>query len=252
MATALPRKPLLVLLALACGAYLTLAWFEQVPGGWRLRNLFEPHAEREAARRAAWRERRLAEFAAEVPPTGPLVAFFGSSTVERFPLAASFPGAPTLNRGVAFESSTALLDRLGVGVPRPLAGAVLYIGSIDHRFEEARPEDLMGAVQRIVGQLRAEHGDLALVLLGLLGERALSEQGKARLDRANEALAEAARLLGGRCVFIPTDRPPLSSEGGQLAEGLSTDSLHLSREGYQVLAGWILEEGGDVARLLRP
>ena len=49
------RKAVLALGALAAGVYLLLAWNEQVPGGWRLRNLFEPHAEREARRQAAWR-----------------------------------------------------------------------------------------------------------------------------------------------------------------------------------------------------
>ena len=58
------RKAVLALGALAAGVYLLLAWNEQVPGGWRLRNLVEPHADREARRQAAWRAERLEDGAA--------------------------------------------------------------------------------------------------------------------------------------------------------------------------------------------
>lgn len=236
-----------VVLGVLLASYLVLAWFELVPGGWRLRNLVEPWPERRARREREHREERLEVFRAESAPPGAVV-FLGSSTIERFPLAECFPGAPALNRGVAFEPSRDLLERLEVGVPADAAGFVLYLASIDHRFEGRSPEEIAAALRRVASTLRDRHPGAPLAVLGLLAERDLGAAERRRLEAANAALRGTCGELGA--VFVPTDRAPLTGEDGGLALELSTDDLHLSPEGYRVLAGWLRAEGGAVGALL--
>jgi hypothetical protein len=230
--------------------YLSLAWCELVPGGWRLRNLVEPHQEREARRQLEYRAARLQAFEQEAPLPSRPVVFLGSSTIERFPLASLFPGKPCLNRGVAFEDSRLLRERLGVGVPDDAAGFVLYVASIDQRFQRASAAEVGGALREVVRALRESHGDVPIAVLGLLSERSLDAEGVARLARANASLEREAMSLS--CRFVKTVGAPLTTELGQLAPGLSTDELHLSSAGYAVLAQRLLAEGDELAELLRP
>ena len=245
------RRPGLLWLGAACLlAYLSLAWCELVPGGWRLRNLFEPHEAREARRQLEYRAERLRSFDEQGPlPTRPIV-FFGSSTIERFPLEACFPGKACLNRGVAFESSRLLRERLHVGVPEEVSGFVLYVASIDQRFEGASADAVAEALRGVVASLRERHGDVPIAVLGLLSERSLDAEGVARLGRANAALERVASELS--CSFVDTCTAPLTTERGQLTPELSTDELHLSEAGYEVLCARLLAEGGELAELLRP
>ena len=245
------RKAVLALGALAAGVYLLLAWNEQVPGGWRLRNLFEPHAEREARRQGAWRAERLEAFAAEPAPAGAPVVFLGSSTIERFPLTELFPGAITLNRGIGFEGLADLQQRLEVGVPDEVAAAVLYVGSIDHRFQNAAPRALALGVQEVIAALRGRLGPIPIAALGLLGERDLTPEDHARLVAANEALERATEAVED-CWFVATDGPPLMDAQGRLDPALSTDALHLTVAGYRELATRLLTHGGAVAQHLQP
>lgn len=245
------RKAVLALGALAAGVYLLLAWNEQVPGGWRLRNLFEPHAEREARRQAAWRAERLEAFAAEPAPAEAPVVFLGSSTIERFPLTELFPGAVTLNRGIGFEGLADLQQRLEIGVPDEVAAAVLYVGSIDHRFRDAAPRALALGVQEVIAALRGRLGPIPIATLGLLGERDLAPEEHARLLAANEALERATEAVED-CWFVATDGPPLMDAQGRLDPALSTDALHLTVDGYRELATRLLTHGGAVAQHLQP
>ena len=242
------KRPLPLLAGLLVAAYLALAWFELVPGGWRLRNLFEPWPERRARRELEHREERLEQFRAEQHGSRPVV-FLGSSTIERFPLAEVFPGISALNRGVAFEDSRRLLERLEVGVPGDAVGFVLYVASIDHRFTDATAGEVAGALRRVVEALRTRHPEAPVAVLGLLPERELGASARERLEAANAALAQASVELGA--VFVPTDRPPLADPEGHLELTLSTDELHLSPAGYSVLGGWLRSESGALGALLR-
>jgi lysophospholipase L1-like esterase len=247
----MPRRRTLLALGAACLlAYLSLAWFELVPGGWRLRNLFEPHQAREARRQQEYRAARLRAFEQEAPLSPRPVVFLGSSTIERFPLEASFPGRACLNRGVAFEDSRLLRERLDVGVPADAAGFVLYVASIDLRFQNASAEAVAVALRETVSSLRNAHGQVPIAVIGLLSERSLDPEGVARLARANAALASEAERLG--CSFVSTTVAPLTTESGQLARSLSSDELHLSPAGYAVLSERLLSDGGALGELLRP
>lgn len=233
----MPRNRVLAVLAFVASAWLAAAWLDLVPGGWRLRRLVG-HDEGAAAYRRA-REQRLADFAAQTCPPGALV-FLGSSTVERFDLARWFPLTPTLNRGIGNEPIEDLEARALSSIPADAQALVLYAGSIDFRRTASDQVDVIAdRIDRLLGRLVAERSSCELVVLGILPERAMTPERVAALARLNAHLSEHARARGA--LFVEAARAPLALDSGALSEGFSCDSLHLSDEGYAVLAGWIAE-----------
>lgn len=229
---------------------LVLVWNDVLPGGWRLRGWVTPHAVREARRQAEHSARRLLGFARENPavPTGATV-WLGSSTIERFPLAELLTGGPHVNRGVGGESAPELLDRVERSLPpaRP-ERLVFYVGSIDLRHHGRSPARIEATAELVVDVALQRYGDgegdgdrIGVGLLGLLPERDMEEELAARLVATNRRLAALCQRRGWR--FLDPNRPPLLLEGRGLNPELAADRLHLDRDGYEVLAGWMEEEG---------
>ena len=245
----------LALLSIPMAAVLlvgSLAWYDLLPGGWRLRGWVVPHAERSAREQREHSRARLEAFARENPgvPAGAVV-FLGSSTIERFPLEEAFPGAPCVDRGIGNETATELLARLEASRPTaPAGGFVLYAGSLDFRREGAPAAVVRDRVARLLDRLQALQPDRPAALIGLLSERGADAGFVGRWRAVNRALEVLCRERG--VAFVTTDRPPLTSPTGSLSEALSDDRLHLDRQGYRQLARWLLAEGGEVSALLSP
>jgi len=85
-------------------------------------------------------------------------------------------------------------------------------------------------------------------LIGLLPEWGFPADEVGALAAANAALRDLAREQD--LVFIATDRAPITAADGSLSKDHSADRLHLDERGYRVLAGWLLDEGGEVAERL--
>ncbi len=231
------RSRLLVLLALVASAWLVAAWFDLLPGGWRLRRALG----RDEARASYERHRaeRLAHFAGETSPPGAVV-FLGSSTMERFDLARWFPLATTLNRGLGNEPIADLDARLLASVPAEARALVLYAGSVDFRRTGSESSSAIAdRVDRLLERLVEQRPACELLLLGILPERGMPQDRVAALTRLNAHLADHARARGAS--FVDTGRPPLATDTGSLSESFSCDPMHLADEGYAVLADWIAE-----------
>lgn len=241
---------LLPLVGLAVLALLALAWIDVLPGGWRLRRWLDPARQaREDARHAAERLAIFASGNASAPPGS--IVFVGSSTIERFPLERAFPGRTCLNRGIANASAATLLGNLSGLLPSaPPAGIVLYAGAVDWRASGRDARVAAGRIEALVAGIRHALPDVPIALIGILPERALSADALARLREVDETLAALSRQLG--IAYVATARPPLAAASGALAEDVSVDAFHLDEEGYAALARWIVEDGGDVGRLLAP
>lgn len=259
------KKAPIALAGLALATALYGLWrVDVIPGLWDLQHWGEDVASVARAERLAHRAARQEVFAAEVeglqaelaadPGLAP-VAFFGSSTIERFPTEQLFPDARTLNRGIGDEAAGELRERLDASLPAEawprVAGFVLYLGSVDVRRLEAGPRAVVLRATTILEQLQGLAPGRPTVLLGLLPERGLGADRRAVIEATNAALAELAGAPEwSHVTFLPTDRAPLRTRGGELSEDHSVDRLHLNELGYQVLARWIRLEGGALASLL--
>lgn len=237
------------LIGLGC---LVLSYLDVLPGGWTLRGWITPHGIRREREQRAHSEARMVQFESDNrTAVAPWVAFLGSSTIERFPLAERFPGRRTLNRGIGNESCGELLGRLEASLPPgPAGGFVVYAGSIDFRRGGATPGTLVERVERVLTRLQKLHPGAPQALVGLLSERNATPGFVEGWRAANRALRD---LCGRRNVaYIDVDRPPITRSDGALADSCSVDDLHLNSEGYEHLARWILEDGGPVATRLGP
>jgi len=251
-----PVPPLLRALAF-CGmlgcAYGATAWFDCAPGGWRLRLHFEDPSAQSTRAVSLHILERLRAFAAEEPGAARgAVLLLGSSTIERWPVAETFPGKRVLEHGLAgisLERQERLFDAcLPSSTP---AGVVLYAGSLDLRQPSEPLAQALARLPRLVQRLRVRYGHgLPITLLGILPARRMDEAARTALANTNESLRILARE--NALSFVPTDRPPLADADGCLSESLSSDELHLDAEGYRVLARWLVTEGGEAGRALAP
>jgi lysophospholipase L1-like esterase len=239
---------------------LMLAWSDHIPSGYSLRKLVEPpnwSFEREVLEHAADRLDRFDRENVLVAPG--TIVFLGSSTIERYPLEACFPGKPCANRGIG-SASVALLQRFAdvLVPPAPtvsLGGIVLYAGSIDLR-EPGRASDpdhadaVAASVRTLIEAVRMRQPDAPILVVGVLPARTTSGADVAVLARLNAHLREIARDM--RAVFVDTARAPLTATDGSLAIDRSADELHLNVRGYAVLSKWIVSDGGELGRRLAP
>ncbi len=247
----IPSSGVLVLGSLALvAALLGLAWIDVLPGGWTLRGWVEPHAEREARARREHSEERMRVFLAEnrSVPAGSIV-FAGSSTMERFPLEQSFPGAPAVDRGIGDETCAEFVERLAASrPPTPASAWVLYLGSLDFRRLHSAPSEVAQRVEAAIGAVRGDREELHLVLIGILPERDMSEEMVQRLALTNAVLKQLCSRLG--VSFVDTARAPITGQDGSLDPGHAADRVHLNAEGYRVLAGWLVEASPILAEEL--
>ncbi|MFN0244543.1 MAG: GDSL-type esterase/lipase family protein [Planctomycetota bacterium] len=230
---------------------LTLAWHDVLPGGYRLRSYVEPDSTRQTRenQRHARERWTLFEAANATTPAG-AIAFVGSSTIERFPLAACFPAKPCANRGIAFESAAALAQRMPRTLPESPAGIVLYSGTIDFHEHGAEPHAIVRSLEIAVHRIRERSPGVPIALIGVMPRREMSTTQIERL----RTLIDALRSFASRSelAYVDTLRPPFTSPRGDLAEEVSTDRYHLDARGYDQLARWILEDGGKVGQILAP
>lgn len=217
-----------------CGA-LALSWSGVLPGGWRLRGLVEPHGVREARERALHLAARARGFDAEdrAARRGAVV-FLGSSTIERCPLESLFPSIRVLNRGVGGARARELaahLDRLLDGVePRAI---VLYAGGPDRLEAPLAAEAVLASIDELARAVCAREPGTPVLLLGLLpstSTRGAEADALERIDRGIEAIARDRGL-----TYLRLRGSDLVGPTRGLWEGLSTDGLHLTPEGYVLL-----------------
>ena len=246
------RARLAVAAAVLGAVLFAAAWNDRLPGGWRLRALFVDPAAQARGAYASHRAERLGQFASENATAAPgAVVFLGSSTIERFPLERCFPRAPALDRGIASEPLDDLAARLEASLPdAALGGMVVYAASPDFRRDPSRPEQLARRAGALLDTLERLRPGVPLCVLGLLPERNMAAEDVGRLERFDAGLAREAAARGA--TFVRTARAPLADGNGALEESFSCDRLHLSSDGYTVLARWILEAGGPVGRALAP
>lgn len=240
------------LLLLSSGAllYLGLAWAGWVPGGWRLRNWIEPHHLREARSRVIYRQARLDQFRVEVLPEGHPVVFLGSSTIERMPLERLTRPGTSLNRGVAFESAANLLARLEVGVPPEPRGFVVYVASIDHRFEGANSPEVAEAAKKVLDKINQLWPGIPVTLMALLPEVSLRPTQVAALAEVNSALKSLCGQHG--IFFVDFQSTLLIQPDGSLDPQYTTDALHLNDRGYDLLMRAVIAKSGPLGATLQP
>lgn len=207
---------------------------------WWFRDPAESPEARSQRIRLAERDKLLAAFAQESPPRGAVV-FLGSSTIEFWPLATSFPEAKTVNRGIGAEPVDELRERLSRALPPEPSGAVLYAGSVDFNTLGRPVADVVRDVEALIDDLRHRLPDLPIALIGVNAARDTSPDRVAQLAVLNASLETACRDARPSIAFVNTDRTPFRTADGCLAPAVSRDRWHLNPDGYAHLSQWLRE-----------
>lgn len=178
--------------------------------------------------------RHFAQQDAAAPPRPGGIVFTGSSSIERWNLDASFPGAAALNRGIGGTRMPDIgshLDELALRYrPRTI---VLYAG--DNDIAAARsPAEIAADFQSIADRVRATLPDTRLVFIGI--KPSLARWTLIAQVRETNALVRRLCDADRNLVYVDIEASMLDDEGRPRAELFDDDGLHLSAAGYRLWA----------------
>jgi len=182
--------------------------------------------------------------ALQPPPSDPVV-FTGSSTIRRWlTLTNDFRGLPVLNRGFGGSTMTDLLERFDrvIGVYRPRA-VVLYCGENDVALGRDPVETANDYIE-LLRRCRAVRPDMKILVL-------LMKPSPKRWHLWPQMMAANRRIeqICAEAGVTALDLAPamLGPDGQPRPELFVEDRLHLSADGYRILAerirDWLRREG---------
>ncbi|NER35617.1 MAG: hypothetical protein F6J93_16760 [Oscillatoria sp. SIO1A7] len=187
---------------------------------------------------------REAKAAAENKPER-LTILAGDSITLWFPSELLPPQRSWLNQGISGETSGGLLSRLSLFEETSPETIFVMIG-INDLLRGEEPETVLENSRKIVSTLRWVHPEAQIVLQSILphsAEGATWDRRDRLLSIPNELIREinldleAIALVEG--AYFLNLNPLLSDPQGKLRLDLTTDGLHLNRQGYLVWRGAI-------------
>lgn len=199
---------------------------------------------------ARWQQFYL-DHAARAAQGGVDVMFIGDSITEMWPKAqwdASFGHLNAANFGIGGDHTGNLLWRLRTPAIAALAPklVVLLIGINNLNLCGEQPEQVFDGIRAVVDQLRKQYPGARILLNAVLpaGELPDSDVRK-RVHALNRMVAT---LGDGKAVLFHDYGPRLLGADGKLSARLQPDFLHLSEQGYRILADALRP---DIERLLK-
>jgi hypothetical protein len=157
------------------------------------------------------------------------VLFIGDSITEGAPLWAMFPGLPSANYGIGWDTTDGLLLRLGQIRRNQPQRAFILIGTNDLGYQHPA-KHIAANIQSVIAQLQPDMPTTKFYVLSILPRE---PKYIAILDEANELLRKQA--AAGDYVFLDL-ASQMKAADGSLREELTYDSLHLNVHGYAVWA----------------
>jgi lysophospholipase L1-like esterase len=172
--------------------------------------------------------RRLPQIQA-LAPLQEGVLFIGDSITEGAPLWAMFPGLPSANYGIGWDTTDGLLLRLDQVRRNVAERAFILIGTNDLGYQHSA-RHIASNIQSIVAELLPDMPGTEFYVISILPR---DPQFIAILAEANKLLRDEAE--DGNYVFLDLASRMMAADGS-LREELTYDSLHLNVHGYAVWA----------------
>lgn len=183
---------------------------------------------------AEHRRRRLASFRADSAQAD--IVLIGDSHIENGDWVSLLAGRRALNRGIGWDTTQDVLDRLDEVIARKPRIVLIQIGIVDLRYGRD-PDTVARNIQGIAARLR-QAGIRASVHSVLPVAARLREATNARVRAVNDVLRADPDFL---------DLHPILVSDGALQPELTTDGVHLSGAAYalwvQRLAGVLASSG---------
>lgn len=180
-----------------------------------------------------------AQVAAKTQPDR-LYILLGDSISLWFPAELLPPQKNWLNQGISGETSAGLLRRLEL-IDDTEPKAIFVMIGINDLLKGVKDETVIANQTLILRYLKQQHPNTKIVLQSILphsganatweGRDRLSQTPNNRIRDLNARLREVAETEG---VLFLDLYPLFADEGGALRLNLSSDGLHLNRNGYQL------------------
>lgn len=186
-------------------------------------------------------EKRIVQFDAERPITQSDIVFLGDSQTENGDWSALFPLYAThiRNRGIIGDEAMGVYDRLHQILPGQPRKIFLLVG-VNDVSHDLTVDSVVTMVRLVVEQIRKETPSTELYLQSLLPINESFGRYKRLVNKTdsipliNTSLANYAREQGVCFINI---FPKLVEKGTNvLRSDLTTDGLHLKKEGYVIWA----------------
>lgn len=163
-------------------------------------------------------------------PANGRYVMLGDSITEYMDWRTAFPGAATVNLGIAGDTTAGVLQRLDTVTATGAETALLLIGINDLLMIGAAPAEVASRHAEILRRL-AQAGMRVVAMSLFTGEPGMRDQ----VAQVN-ALVEKS-CSPPNCTYV--DLNTTMSEGGLLKPALTYDRTHLNAEGYRMLVARI-------------
>jgi len=167
------------------------------------------------------------------PPSPGGVVFVGSSSIKNWiDVAADFPGVPVLNRGFGGSTMADVVYYMRrIVLPYRPRLVVLYAG--DNDVAEGRtPERVLGDYREFVTRLRAALPETRLAFVSI--KPSPSRRACAGLMRETNKRIRSVIASDSLQTYVDIFTPMLNPAGEPRPELFQSDSLHMTRAGYQL------------------
>ena len=177
----------------------------------------------------------------QVSVVEPDILFIGDSIVEYYPLQELFGTSKTIvNRGIRGYQTGLLLENLDAHLYGGAVDKIVLLIGTNDIGKDVPVNDSLNNLEAIIQSIARDYPLTEIKLLSILPVNEREEYKQTVYIRTNEKIQEwnqAYKELASAYMqveFVPVfDR--LTDQAGQLKKEFTTDGLHLSVAGYQVL-----------------
>ena len=193
--------------------------------------------------RTKLKAKQIAKFNTFAQPNN--IVFLGDSLTEFYQIEEFFQGFPTYNRGIASDTTDGVLERLDTNVIEIKPAKVfLQIGTND--YKKHKNEYIFNNIQKIVNRLYESLENVKIYIISLypVNHKAKYYSRFFTGKRRNKTITELNKVLKEYCEsqkiqYIDVYNS-LIDEVGNLKKVYTTEGLHISYEGYEVITNILL------------
>ena len=157
---------------------------------------------------------------------GEAIVLIGDSITRRFNVNEYFPGLPILNRGIYYDTTYGLKNRIANNVNNmKVKKLFILIGYNDLRHRSN--EEITENIASIVSMVKADRIYLQSILPVGKGQRALNE----RIVRINKGLKEVCRMKGAEFLDLHS---AFIDSNGEMRNQYTRDGVHPNSAGYRL------------------